>query len=125
MAFGRYMEQGIDHMEKGRGKIWCKVTVSSGTPTLASGNGVTSVARSAEGKWLITLTQEFKAFMGGKVSFLGTTEVGRNCQFGAAPAGSDKTISVWFYDQASPGNLDDPPNTTVFIDLDLDMLSGA
>jgi len=121
MAHGRYGDIGKKHMEPGWTNVWMKVTVSSGTPTLTSdGRGVASVARSSEGKWLITLNEGFVSFKGGYVSYLGgTTEVGRVHQFAAA-SGSAATITLWFYDTASPGNLRDPPDVTVYIKLDID-----
>jgi hypothetical protein len=120
MAGGYSGDIGKKHAEPGWMQLWCKVTVSSGTPTLASGVNVSSVARASEGKWTITVAEEYQAFMGGRVSYLaGTTEVGRKHQFGAAAAGSTKTITLWFYDTASPGNLRDPPDVTVFVVLDM------
>jgi hypothetical protein len=123
MAFGRNKEQGIWHQQKGWTKIWFECTVSSGTPTLVRGNGVTSVAKSATGKWTVTLTDEFGRFMGGQVSFLGTTEVGRNVQFESATFNTGVVI-IRFYDQNSPGNLADVPDTTVYGELELNIHSG-
>jgi hypothetical protein len=126
MTIGRMYRERVLNKEAGLLQLFAKVTVSSGTPTLstAGNGGISSIARATTGKWTITLLDEYASFLGGSVSFLDDAECGRVVQFGSE-SGSTKSIAVWFYDTNSPGNLADPSDCTVCIQLNLDIMSST
>lgn len=107
-------------------EVFCKVTIgASGAPTLVSGEysqGVSSISRTSEGLYRITLADSYAAFICGHVAVLSSTSQGIGYQFKAEDVdGSTPYVDVEFseFDYYSSQVEDPASGSILYIKLEL------
>lgn len=124
----RSFHQPMGNLEVGVCKLWAKVTVgATGAPTLvaAASKGIASIVRNSAGNYTITLSDRYKAFLGGQVTLLDDTDsdpssVGCLARFISETVdnATPTTLIQWF--ASDDGAATDPANgATFYVVLDL------
>ena len=105
-------------LEKEVKTLFAEVAIgATGAPTLTSGLGVTSIARTAAGDYTVTLDDKYTRFMWGNVVLLESGDEDIQVQFAAQDVSSAKTVSFICTAGATPADPSD--GSKLYIRLDL------
>ena len=106
----RWFQQFILCLDKKPVKVFGKLVVGgTGAVTSGTGNGIASIVRSAQGDYLVTLTDAFSAFLSFSAVHLVATGEDLVCQVKAVDPAA-KTLSFFTNTHATPT---DPASGTV------------
>lgn len=122
---GRHLQRGIKHNRPGLTILHGDVAIAAnGTATVGTFPGLTSVTRSAEGKFVFNLAEEWSSFCNALITIKKATEVEMHYQVTAeAVANASPTITVWFSD--ADGVIADPASSTLLCTFILDQMTAA